>query len=93
MFHEVRGIERSLFQHLVSAIDSSYLATMQNRTTSQFIGTVFDTLQHLITTYGEISPSQLNQLESDTKLMTYDQQTPVDIVSEKWQNVHLATVR
>ena len=80
VFHEVQGIERTLFQELVAAIDSSYLAALRNRTTGQFSGTVFATIQHLITTYGKISLGQLNQLESDTKSMTYDPQNTVDIV-------------
>jgi len=36
VFHEVRGIERTLFQQLVAVIDSSYLAALRNRTTGQY---------------------------------------------------------
>jgi hypothetical protein len=40
LFHEVCGVERSLMQQIVAAVDSSYLIAMRNRTTGQFIGTI-----------------------------------------------------
>ena len=43
VFHEVRGIERTLFQKLVTATDSSYLAALRNRMTGQFSGTKIGT--------------------------------------------------
>ena len=80
VFHEVCRIERTLFQQLVAAVDPSYLAAVRDRTTGQFSDNVYTTIQHLIFTYGCMSPSQLNQLESDTKQMTYDPATPVGVV-------------
>ena len=80
VFHEIRGIERTLFQQIVQAIDTAYLASARNRTTGQFNGTVYETLSHLIAVHGKISPSQLNDLETTTKNMVYDPQSPVDVV-------------
>jgi hypothetical protein len=80
VFHEVRGVERALTQQIVAAVDSSYLAAMRNRTTGQFTGTVYQLLQYLLTVYGKISPSQLLQLEQETKSFTYDPITPIDVV-------------
>ena len=80
VFHEIRGIERTLFQQIVQAIDSTYLASARDRNTGQFNGTAYQTLHHLISVHGKISPSQLNDLESTTKNMVYDPQSPVDVV-------------
>jgi hypothetical protein len=80
LFHEVRGVERALMQQIVSAVEPSYLAAMRNRTTGQFTGTVYQLLQYLLTVYGKISPSQLLQLEQDTKSFIYDPITPIDVV-------------
>jgi uncharacterized ParB-like nuclease family protein len=80
VFHEVRGVERALTQQIVAAVDSSHLAAMRNRTTGQFTGTVCQLLQCLLTAHGKISPSQLLQLEQETKSFTYDPITPIDVV-------------
>jgi hypothetical protein len=80
IFHEVRGVERALTQQIVSAVEPSYLAAMRNRTTGQFTGTVYQLLQCLLTVCGKISPSQLLQLEQETKSFTYDPITPIDVV-------------
>jgi hypothetical protein len=80
VFHEVRGVKRALTQQIVSAVDPSYLAAMRDRTTGQFTGTVCQLLQCLLTVHGKISPSQLLQLEQETKSFTYDPITPIDVV-------------
>jgi hypothetical protein len=80
IFHEVRGVERALTQQIVAAVDPSYLAAMRNRTTGQFTGTVCQLLQYLLTVCGKMSPSQLLQLEQETKSFTCGPITPIDVV-------------
>jgi hypothetical protein len=53
---------------------------MRHRTTGQFTGTVYQLLQYLLTVHGKISPSQLLQLEQETKSFTCDPITPIDVV-------------
>jgi hypothetical protein len=80
LFHEVRGVERALTQQIVSAVNPQYIAAMRNRSTGQFTGTIYQLLQYLLTVYGKITPSQLLELEHETKTLAYDPITPVDVV-------------
>jgi hypothetical protein len=87
LFHEVRGVERALMQQIVSAVEPQYLTAMRNRTTGQFNVTIFQLLHNLLTVYGKITPSQLLQLEQETKTFTYDPVTPVDVVFNKVEDL------
>ena len=58
VFHEVRGVEKALTQQVVAAVEEKYLLSFKNRQTGQFNGNLLEILNHLLTTYGEISPAQ-----------------------------------
>jgi hypothetical protein len=87
LFHEVRGVERAITQQIVSAVSPQYISAMRNRTTGQFQGTLFQLIQYLLTVYGKISPSQLLELEHETKTFAYDPITPVDEVFNKIEDL------
>jgi hypothetical protein len=67
VFLEVRGMERALTQQIVGAINPQYIVAMRNRSTRQFTGIVYQLLQYLLTVYGQITPSQLLELEHETE--------------------------
>ena len=65
-------MEQALIQKLVLTIEARYITAVSNRTTDQFIGTLFMITQYLIVTYRKISPSQLINIEQNTTSMQYD---------------------
>ena len=67
LFHEMWGVERAIVQKLILAIKAKYITDIRNRTTGKFYGTLFMSTQYTIVTYGKISPSQLIDLNQDTK--------------------------
>ena len=72
VFHEVRSVEKALTQQVVSALESKYLLSFKNRQTGQFNGNLLQILQHLQTTYGQISPAQLSAFEKEVIDLHYD---------------------
>ena len=87
VFHEVRGVEKALTQQVVSALESKYLLSFKNRQTGQFNGNLLQILQHLQTTYGQISPAQLSAFEKEVIDLHYDPTTPIDIVFQKIEDL------
>jgi hypothetical protein len=87
VFHEVRGVEKALTQQVVAAVEETYLLSFKSRVTGQFNGNLLDILNHLLATYGEISPAQLSSFEKDVIEMTYDPTTPIDVVFQKVEDL------
>ena len=69
-----------LIHKLVFGVEAKYITAMRNMITGQFIDTLIMLIQYLIVTYGKISPSQMIDLEQNTKLTQYDPQTLIDTV-------------
>ena len=78
VFHKKRGVERVLIQQLVFSVEAKYTIAIRNRTTGQFTVTLSMLIQYFIVTYDKIAPSQLIDLEQNTKSMQYDPKTPID---------------
>ena len=72
-----------LIQKLVLAVEAKYITAMKNRTTGQFIGTLFMLIQYFIVTYGKIYPKKTFDLEQNTKSIQYEPQTPIDTVFKR----------
>ena len=87
VFHEVRGVEQSLIQQIVTAVDEQYIIAMKNRETGQFTGDVRQIFTYLQNTYGKISPSQLSHFEKEVSEMHYDPVTPVDNIFNRIENL------
>jgi len=64
-FHLCQAVERALISQAVAAVESPYLASMQNTNTSRYGDSILKLLQHLLTTYGHITPQQLKAKEMD----------------------------
>ena len=69
VLHETSGVERSLIQKIVLDVETKYITPKSNRTTGQFTCTLFILIQYLIVTYGKFYPSNLIDLEQNTKSM------------------------
>jgi hypothetical protein len=58
-FSEVQGIKKALIQQIVQAVESPYLASIQDRNSNSLTGTVYQILEHSQTVYGRVSPQML----------------------------------
>ena len=56
---------------------------MKNCTTAKFTGNIRQIVAYLLSTYGKISPSHLNDFEKEVTDMPNDPVTPVDNISNK----------
>ena len=54
IFQECQGVEAALQQQLVKVIDPIYLKVLHDLTTNLIILHIFDVLQYLYNTYGDI---------------------------------------
>ena len=69
VFRETQGVEQALLQQIVETIDSQYLLALRNRQTNSITRPIHEVLDHLITTYGRITPQMLDdQAESVAKM-------------------------
>ena len=80
-------MEQALIQKLVLAAESRYITPMRKRITGQFTGTLFVIIQYLIVMYGNISPSQLIDLEQNTKSMQDDPYASINIVFNQVEDI------
>ena len=85
----VCGVEKSLIQQIVAAIDVQYIiSSMRDHNTGQFTGNVLQIVQYLQNTYGTIPPSQLLEFQKEVTEMHYDTPvTPVDSIFNKIEDL------
>ena len=67
VFHITQVVERAIIHKLLLTVEARYITAIRNRTTGQFIGTLFMFIQYMIFTCGKISPSQLIDLDYNQK--------------------------
>ena len=75
-----QATEKALIAQVVEAIDPMYLRATFNRSTSSYTGSIEAILLHLFTTYGKITPIQVQAKEQSTANMEYSIVMPVDVV-------------
>jgi len=77
---ECIALERALIQQTVEAIDKEYLQATRNRQTGQYATHIRDLLQYLFSTYGNITPTDLDLKADQVKKLTYDITNPIDSI-------------
>jgi hypothetical protein len=77
-FKEVTGVEQALKQQIIKAVDNTYLTAIRNRQTNSLTGTVQQIINHLLDTYGRITPTMIDDYEQNLKSLTYDPASPID---------------
>jgi hypothetical protein len=85
----VLNIPVATARHLADQMEREYkeLLSFKNRQTGQFNGNLLQILQHLQTTYGQISPAQLSAFEKEVIDLQYDPTTPIDIMFQKIEDL------
>ena len=61
VFRELNAVEAALQQMLVEAIDPIYIEAIRDRATNSINLPIFDIIQYLYDTYGNIKPETLEQ--------------------------------
>jgi hypothetical protein len=75
-----QATEKALIAQVVEAIDTIYLRAKWNRATGQYTGSIRAILLHLFTTYGKITPMDVQVKEQTVSNMAYTIVQPVDVV-------------
>ena len=75
-----QATEKALIAQVVEAVDTIYLRAKFNRATGQYTGSIRAILLHLFTTYGKITPLDVQIKEQSTVNMLYTIIQPVDVI-------------
>ena len=62
VFREANNVERTLLQQLVKALDEEYLSAIRCTITNRITLPIAQVITHLLDTYGEVSPTELQDL-------------------------------
>lgn len=77
---ECQAIDKVLLQLSIEAIESQYLQAIRNRQTGQYATTIRELIQYLFTTFGRITPTELDQHADKVKKMNYNLSMPIDSI-------------
>jgi len=79
-YREVQGIERTIIQQIVTAIEPKYIRALRDIETNKITKTIPDILKFVFDAYGDIAPKELKQLRDQVENMIFDPSEPVDTV-------------
>lgn len=86
-FAVCQATEKAIVAQIVDAVDKDYIRTLLNRTTGQYSSDIRGVLRHLFTTYGKITPQQVQEFDLATLNMHYDISQPVDNVFDAIEDI------
>jgi len=80
VFREVLGVERTIIQQSVVAVEPKFLRALRTPGTNKLNRTIPQILQHLFDTYGDVTPSDLRELTSRVENLSFPSTEPVDTI-------------
>ena len=80
VFREILGVERAIIQQMVVAVEPKYIRALRNPGTNKLNHTIPEILDHLFTTYGDVTPSDLRELTLRVESLSYPPSEPVDSI-------------
>eukprot|EP00957_Ditylum_brightwellii_P101687 7749475-Ditylum_brightwellii.AAC.1 len=80
LFQKVNNIEHTLIQQIVKAFDEKYLTVICNPVTHKITRTIPQIFDYLFDAYGDVSPSQLQELCNMLENFNFNPYEPVDIL-------------
>ena len=80
VFREVLGVERTIIQQIVVAVEPKFLRALRTPGTNKLNRTMPQILQHLFDTYGDVTPSDLRELTSRVENLSFPSTEPVDTI-------------
>jgi hypothetical protein len=85
LFKEYITSKKALKQQVIAAVDVMYLKSLRNRITGFATATTLEMLTHLYTSYGRLTPADLQG--NDTRLRNpYDTNQPIEALLLYWSN-------
>jgi hypothetical protein len=82
LFKEYIATDKALKQQVIAAVDSMYLKTLRNRITGLATVTTLEMLTHLYTSYGRLTPADLQ--DNDTCFRKpYDPNQPIEALFDQ----------
>ena len=79
LFREVNGVERTIFQQIVSAIEPKYLRALRMPGTNKLNHTIPEIFDHLFDTYGDVTP-RIQDLQARVESLTLPPSKLVDSI-------------
>ena len=80
LFREVNGVERTIIQQIVTAVEPKYLRALRTPGTNKLNHTVPQIFDHLFDTYGDVTPSELRDLTQRVEALSLPLSEPVDTI-------------
>ena len=74
------GVENTLKQQLIKAVDSAFLEAIRDPVTYVLDGTIADNVTFLMTTYGRVTPETLNEEFDRVTATNYNPSLPIDSI-------------
>lgn len=78
VYHEVNNVDQALKQQIIEAVEPMYLTAVKNRTSDTITIPVHEVMDHLFTSYGDVTPHIFQIKEAAIKSSTWDPTTPID---------------
>ena len=80
VFNEVDAVDQALIQQINQAIESDFLSALRDRTTNSINVPVYDVLEYLGNTYGNVTEELLQERKQRVSRMAYSLSQPIDII-------------
>ena len=80
VFKEVNAVDQALIQQIIQAVESDFLSALRDRTTNSINLPVFDVLDYLGNTYGNVTEEMLQEHEERVSRMSYSLSQPIDMI-------------
>ena len=80
VFKEVNAVDQALIQQINAAVEDGYLSALRDRITNSINVPVYDVLDYLGNTYGNVTDEMLQEHEERISRMSYSLSQPIDII-------------
>ena len=79
-FHQVEQVDSALKQYITDSVPEDYLLELRNDTTKKLTGTIPQIMQHLFSTYGNLTAPSLVDKQNQLLNYVYDVTKPIDVI-------------
>ena len=87
LIREVNGVERTLIQKIVSTVEPKYLRALRTPRTNKLNHIIPEIFTHLFNTYGNVTPSELCELQIRVESLAFPPSEPVDSIFSETGNL------
>ena len=86
-FKEVNAVDQVLIQQIIQAVELDFLSALRDCTTNSINLPVFDVLNYLGNTYGNVTEEMLQEPKDQVSRMSYSLSQPIDIIFNALDNL------